>query len=76
MLKSRLDKIYSKCDLTCNPDTPLHWFKKFLDSDADIYLQHYTIDDNPFLPDVVKEALKKEYFCTVWYTGISLASGP
>ena len=67
MLKSRLDKAYSKCDLTCNPDTPLHWFEKFLGSNADIYLQHYTIGDNPFLPEVFKEQLKKEYLGTVWY---------
>lgn len=67
MLKSRLDKSYSAFDGTCNPDNPNHWFKKFLDSDADIYLQHYTIDDNPFLPDSVKENLKREYAGTVFY---------
>ncbi len=67
MLKSRLDKSYSAFDGTCNPDNPNHWFKKFLDSDADIYLQNYTIDDNPFLPNSVKENLKKEYFGTVFY---------
>lgn len=67
MLKSRLDKPYSCFDGTCNPDSPLHWFKKFLDSDADIYLQEYRIDDNPFLsPDFV-ENLKKEYLGTVYY---------
>ena len=48
MLKSRLDKPNSCFDGTCNPDHPNHWFKQFLDSDADIYHQHYTIDDNPF----------------------------
>ena len=67
MLKSRLDKEYSAFDGTCNPDNPNHWFKKFIDSDADIYLQEYTIDDNPFLPQSVKENLKKEYFGTVFY---------
>ena len=44
-----------------------HWFKKFLDSDADIYCQKYTLDDNPTLdPDFVK-ALKTEYAGTVYY---------
>ena len=67
MLKSRLDKPYSKFDGTCNPENKSHWFKQFLDSDADIYLQNYCIDDNPFLePDFV-ENLKKEYFGTVYY---------
>ena len=68
MLKSRLDKSYSRFDGTCNPDNPHHWFKKFIDNDEiDIYLQHYTIDDNPFLPEAVKDNLKREYFGTVFY---------
>ncbi|MBO5060248.1 MAG: PBSX family phage terminase large subunit [Clostridia bacterium] len=67
MLKSRLDKEYSRFDGTCNPENPNHWFKKFLDSDVDIYLQEYTIDDNPFLPLSVKENLKREYSGTVFY---------
>ena len=67
MLKSRLDKPYSCFDGTCNPDNPHHWFKQFLESDADIYQQAYTIDDNPFLdPDFVIN-LKKEYSGTVLY---------
>lgn len=67
MLKSRLDKDYSKFDGTCNPENPQHWFKAFLDSDADIYLQEYTIDDNPFLHESVKENLKREYMGSVFY---------
>ncbi len=67
MLKSRLDKPNSIFDGTCNPDNPSHWFKRFLDSDADIFLQHYTIDDNPFnSPEFVKN-LKNEYKNTVYY---------
>ena len=67
MLKSRLDKAYSIFDGTCNPEAPTHWFKKFLDSEADIYQQQYSIDDNPFLPQVVKDNLKLEYSGTVYY---------
>lgn len=67
MLKSRLDKEYSRFDGTCNPDNPNHWFKKFMDSDVDIFLQEYTIDDNPFLPESVKDNLKREYYGTVLY---------
>lgn len=67
MLKSRLDKPYSVFDGTCNPEGPQHWFKKFLDSDADIYQQQYTIDDNPFLPPSFVHALKQEYAGTVLY---------
>lgn len=67
MLKSRLDKPYSKFDGTCNPEGPQHWFKKFLDGDADIFQQQYTIDDNPFLPPSFVQALKQEYAGTVLY---------
>ena len=67
MLKSRLDRDYSVFDGTCNPDNPGHWFKKFLESDADIYLQEYTIDDNPFLSEDFKDNLKKEYQGSVFY---------
>lgn len=67
MLKSRLDKEYSICDLTCNPDNPNHWFKEFMDSDVDKWILHFTIDDNPFLPPVFVEQLKKEYEGTVYY---------
>jgi len=67
MLKSRLDKSYSIFDGTCNPANPQHWFKQFLDSDADIYQQAYTIDDNPFLDPAFVANLKKEYSGTVLY---------
>lgn len=67
LLKSRLDKEYSCFDGTFNPQYPGHWLKQFLDSDADIFNQTYTIDDNPFLPESFKENLKKEYAGTVFY---------
>lgn len=66
MLKSRLRCDHSHFDGTCNPDSPNHWFKKFLDSDADIYQQAYMIDDGA-LPAYVVEELKKEYAGTVYY---------
>jgi len=67
MLKSRLSTPNSCFDGTCNPAEPGHWLKKFLDSGADIYHQHYTIDDNPFLDPVFVANLKKEYAGTVYY---------
>ena len=66
MLKSRLRCEHSHFDGTCNPDSPNHWFKAFLDSDADIYEQSYIIDDG-VLPDYVVDELKKEYAGTVYY---------
>lgn len=67
MLKSRLDKEYSKFDGTLNPEAPQHWFKRFLESDADIYCQNYTIDDNPTLDQEFVQNLKREYAGTVYY---------
>lgn len=67
MLKSRLDKPYSKFDGACNPDSPTHWFKKFLDGNSDIYQQQYIIDDNPFLDPGFVRNLKQEYEGTIYY---------
>lgn len=67
MLKSRLDKPYSCFDGACNPENPTHWLKKFIDSDADIYVQKYRIFDNTFLPREYVENLCKEYAGTVYY---------
>ena len=66
MLKSRLRCMHSHFDGTCNPDSPNHWFKKFLDSDADIFKQDYVIDDG-VLPGHIVEELKKEHAGTVYY---------
>ena len=68
MLKSRLDKAYSKFDGTCNPEGPTHWFKKFLDRGGpELYQQAYTIDDNPFNPPEVVARMKRDYAGTVYY---------
>lgn len=67
MLKSRLDKPYSCFDGACNPENPTHWLKEFIDSDIDIYVQKYTIFDNPFLPKEYVDNLCKEYEGTVYY---------
>lgn len=73
MLKSRLDKPYSCFDGSCNPEHPTHWLKEFLDNPKlDIYLQQYTIFDNPFLdPDFVTQ-LCNEYEGTIYYDRLIL----
>lgn len=72
MLKSRLDKPYSCFDGACNPENPTHWLKAFLDSDIDIYLQRYTIFDNPYLPADFINNLCKEYEGTIYYDRLIL----
>lgn len=68
MLQSRLDKEYSIFDGACNPEGPQHWFKQKLDeAGPDWYVQHYTIDDNPFLAEKVRERMKRDYAGTVYW---------
>ncbi len=67
LLKSRLDKPYSAFDGACNPKFPSHFVKEFIDSDVDVYHQHYSIFDNPFLSKEFVENLCKEYEGTIYY---------
>ena len=67
LLKSRLSFEYSICDFAGNPQSRTHWAKDFIDSDIDIYVQHYTLFDNPFLPKEYVKQLCKEYEGTVYY---------
>lgn len=72
MLQSRLDKPYSCFDGACNPEHPTHWLKMFLDSDADIYLQHYTLFDNPYLPKDFVDNICQEYAGAIYYDRLVL----
>lgn len=72
LLKSRLDREYSCLDATLNPSDTNHWLKKdFIDvaneKGIDLYLQEYTIFDNPLLPETFVKNLCKEYEGTVYY---------
>lgn len=68
MLESRLDKPYSCFDGSCNPESPSHWLKKFIDKpDIDKYIQKYTIFDNPALTQKFVDDICREYAGTVYY---------
>lgn len=67
MLKSLSRRDLSIFDGTCNPEGADHWLKEFLDSNADIYCQNYTIYDNPFNPPEFVRNLEKEYDGTVYF---------
>lgn len=66
MLKSRLRCPHSHFDGTCNPDSPTHWFKAFLESRSDVYSQDYAIWDGALEPEIVRE-LENDYAGTVYY---------
>lgn len=77
MIQGSLDKSYSCFDGALNPENKNHWFKKdFLDKinekGLDVYIQHYTIFDNPFLSKEFVENLCKEYQGTVYYNRLIL----
>ncbi len=64
MLLSRLSENKAKLFGTTNPDSPNHWFKvKYLDrqSELDMFVMSFFIDDNEFLDAKYVEELKKEY---------------
>jgi len=69
MLLSRMRVEGSKLFVTTNPDSPHHWFKReFMDreSELDQKTWAFTLDDNPDLPSIYKENIKKLY-TGIWY---------
>lgn len=77
MIQASLDKEYSCFDGALNPENNSHWLKKdFLDQveekGLDVYVQHYTIFDNPFLSKEFVDNLCKEYEGTVYYDRLIL----
>ena len=77
MIQGSLDKSYSIFDGALNPEHNNHWLKvDFLDKveekQLDVYVQHYTIFDNPFLDKKFVENLCKEYEGTVFYNRLIL----
>lgn len=68
MLKSRLDAPNACCDATCNPESPSHFVKQFIDKpDVDVYAEHFTLYDNPYLPAEFVKSLEAEYRGTIYF---------
>lgn len=77
MIQGSLDKDYSCFDGALNPENQSHWLKsEFIDKveekELDVYVQHYTIFDNPFLSKDFVDNLCKEYAGTVFYDRLIL----
>lgn len=77
MIQGSLDKPYSVFDGALNPENESHWLKRdFLDQveekGLDVYVQHYTIFDNPFLSKEFVDNLCREYEGTVFYNRLIL----
>lgn len=71
MLMSRLDRPGAVFDGSCNPASPFHWFKRFIDREVSrggsIRVSQFTIDDNTVLSEEFKDNLKREYAGSVFY---------
>lgn len=71
IIPSRMDKDYSCFDGALNPQGTNHWLKLWIDEQrrkgTSIYVQEYTIFDNPFLSDEFVKNLCLEYEGTVFY---------
>lgn len=63
MLQSRFSVEGAKQFISLNPDSPYHWVKTdVLDNPKlDLFKMHYTLDDNPFLPEAYVRNLKATY---------------
>lgn len=72
MLMSRMSPAGARFYATTNPDSPYHWLKTdVLDNwklwqTPDIFVEHFTLDDNPHLEESFKESLKRQ-FAGVFY---------
>lgn len=68
MLLSRLRQDGARCYCTTNPEAPRHWLKvDYLDKEnLDLKQFHFVLEDNPFLPALYVENLKKTY-TGLWY---------
>ena len=64
MLMSRLSVRGAKAWATFNPDNPAHWFKKDVLDRIEQWngdYQHFTLEDNPTLPQEVKDRFKAQF---------------
>lgn len=66
-LIARLSYKDSKILATCNPEGARHWLKvKFIDTKKIGFTKNFTLDDNPTLPDEVKDRYR-DMFTGVFY---------
>jgi len=62
MIDTRLSSEHSIGIATCNPSHPDHKIKQWIDKaeagDPNYYALHYTLDDNPFVPETYKQRIR------------------
>jgi PBSX family phage terminase large subunit len=62
MIDTRLSSEHSIGIASCNPSHPDHKIKQWIDKaeagDPNYYALHYTLDDNPFVPETYKQRIR------------------
>lgn len=62
MIDTRLSTPHSKAYATMNPSHPTHkvkqWIDKATEGNKDYYALHFTLDDNPYVPEDYKHRIK------------------
>jgi PBSX family phage terminase large subunit len=62
MIDTRLSSEHSIGIASCNPSHPDHKIKQWIDKadagDPNYYALHYTLDDNPFVPEAYKQRIR------------------
>jgi len=62
MIDTRLSSEHSVGIATCNPSHPDHKIKHWIDKaeagDPNYYALHYTLDDNPYVPETYKQRIR------------------
>ena len=62
MIQTRLSREHSKLYAAMNPKQPTHQLKQWIDKaekDSQYYALHFTLDDNPYLPESYKQDIRE-----------------
>ena len=62
MVGTRLSRPGAIADLTCNPASPRHWAKAWIDATANLQYFEYQLDDNTFLDPAYVADVKSSDF--------------
>jgi len=80
MILTRLDRVNAYMAGSTNPDAPMHWLKRMLDTeDVPIFSMKFTLDDNPLADEEYKRflmsTLRGAYLMRYYYGEWAAAEG-
>ncbi len=78
MIDTRLSCQWSQAYATMNPSHPTHkvkqWIDKAVKGDPNYYQMHFTLDDNPYVPEDYKQRIRSS-LSGVFYKRIGVSTG-